>query len=229
MHESNPDGISVIIPALNEALELAATVRRARRVPEVREVIVVDGGSEDGTVDAAEDLGCRVFEGPRGRGHQIRFGVERATEPVLMFLHADTWLQDHAGDAALRCLGRPDVVAGGFWKVFREPVPLLRGSRFKCWIRLRVFGRIAADQGIFIRQDRLAEVGGFPEVVLMEEFDLCRRLRRVGKLALADATVTTSARRFIERGVLGTYARMWLVTALYQFGVGPDRLRRIYG
>ena len=146
----------------------------------------------------------------------------------MLLLHADTSLPPNAGHAALNCLRDSAVVAGGFWKVFRHPTPLLFGSKLKCGIRLLLGRRIMGDQGIFIRSEALERIGGVPDQPLMEEFELCRRLRRIGRLALADAVVVTSARRFEKRGVLRTYLRMWWVTTLYRLGVPPQQLREIY-
>ncbi|KAF0176874.1 MAG: glycosyl transferase family protein [Limisphaerales bacterium] len=221
--------ISVIIPTLNEAAELPETLRRLRLVPEVREVIIADGGSRDDTVKLAQEAGRMVVNCESGRGRQLRAGAERATGEVVLFLHADTWVPPAAGRALLACLARPGVVAGGFYKVFRDPPSwLVRGSRFKCWWRLLVARRVMADQGIFLRRETLTRIGGVPDVPLMEEFELCKRLRLLGRIALADATVVTSARKFRKLGVLRTYALMWRVTAGYHRGVPLEELRRWY-
>ena len=221
--------ISIVIPTLNEAAELPETLRRLRLVAEVREIIIADGGSSDDTVRLATAAGCVVVSGAVGRGRQLRAGTERASGEVLLFLHADTWVPPVAGRALLDCLSRPGVVAGGFYKVFRDPPSwLVRGSRFKCWWRLLVARRVMADQGIFLRRETLARIGGVPDVPLMEEFELCKRLRPLGRIALADATVITSARKFRKLGVLRTYALMWRVTAGYYRGVPLEELRRLY-
>jgi rSAM/selenodomain-associated transferase 2 len=221
--------ISLVIPTLNEAAELPETLRRVRAVPEVGEVIIADGGSRDATTSLAEATGARVVSCAPGRGRQLRAGAAQATGQVLLFMHADTWLPPLAGAALLACLARPGVVAGGFYKVFRDPPNwLVRGSRFKCWWRLLIARRVMADQGIFLRRATLAAIGGVPDVPLMEEFELCRRLRPLGRIALADATVATSARKFAQLGVLRTYARMWRVTLGYYRGVPLEDLRRQY-
>jgi cellulose synthase/poly-beta-1,6-N-acetylglucosamine synthase-like glycosyltransferase len=166
--------------------------------------------------------------GARGRGAQLRLGAERAQGDVVLFLHADTWLPPDGGQAVLNCLRDPVVVAGGFWKVFRERSMLMAGSRLRCGIRLLLFRRIMADQGIFVRRQVLETSGGVPPVALMEEFELCRQLRQHGAMALASATVTTSARRFLQHGILRTYFRMWHVTARYYLGTPAQDLREMY-
>lgn len=221
--------ISIVIPTLNEASELPETLRRLRAVPEVKEVIIADGGSRDDTVKLAEAADCVVVNCAPGRGRQLRAGAERATGEVVLLLHADTWVPPEAGRALLTCLARPGVVAGGFYKVFRDPPNwLVRGSRFKCWWRRLVARRVMADQGIFLRRETLARIGGVPEVPLMEEFELCKRLRPLGRIALAEATVVTSARKFRKLGVLRTYALMARVTVGYYRGVPLEELRQLY-
>ena len=220
--------VSVVIPTLNEAAALPETVACVRRVPEITEVLVVDGGSSDETVSIARKLGCTVLSHPRGRGGQMRAGAARATGDVVLLLHADTWLPSHAGRAMLDCLRDPTVVGGGFWKIFREPHWLMRGSRLRCAVRFYLGGRILGDQTMFIRREVLEEVGGVPDVPLMEEFELCRKLRSRGRLTLADAIVSTSARRFTKHGILRTYFRMGRVTIQYWLGTPLDELARLY-
>jgi cellulose synthase/poly-beta-1,6-N-acetylglucosamine synthase-like glycosyltransferase len=145
-----------------------------------------------------------------------------------LLLHADTWLAPNATRAMLDCLRDHAVVGGGFWKEFRDPSFLLLGSKWKCSIRLWLGRRIAGDQGMFVRRSVLEYIGGIPDMVLMEEFALCSRLRREGRIALADAVVLTSARRFQKLGVFRTYMRMWWVTTRYRFGASPAELRKLY-
>jgi cellulose synthase/poly-beta-1,6-N-acetylglucosamine synthase-like glycosyltransferase len=158
----------------------------------------------------------------------MRAGAAQARGDAVLLLHADTWLPPTAARAALDCLADPRVAGGGFWKEFREFHPLLLGSKWKCALRLALGRRVMGDQGLFVRRETLERIGGVPDVALMEEFELCRRLRRFGRIVLADAVVRTSARRFIGRGVLRTYARMWRVLLLYHLGRTPEELRRLY-
>jgi rSAM/selenodomain-associated transferase 2 len=188
----------------------------------------VDGGSRDGTVRVAEDLGCRVLQSPPGRGGQMRRGAAVATGNVILLTHADTWLPEEAGRAMLDTLRDAGVVGGGCWKEFRDPSWLMRGSRWRCAVRLFVSGRILGDQGIFVRREVLEKVGGVPDMPLMEEFELCRRLRRAGRLSLAGAVVSTSARRFRKHGVLRTYWLMAWITLRYRLGTPPGELLRHY-
>jgi rSAM/selenodomain-associated transferase 2 len=220
--------ISIVIPTLNEAAELPETLRRARAIPEVREIIVVDGGSSDQTREVAAESGCAVFTTAAGRGGQLRLGASRAQGEIVLLLHADTWLPAEAGRAVLECCRRPDVVGGGFWKAFRDPIWLMRGARARCGLLLRLGGRILGDQAMFIRREALERIGGVPDMPLMEDVELCRRLRPLGRLVLADATVVTSTRRFRKLGVLRTYWRMCAVELRHRLGAPPEELRRLY-
>lgn len=223
-----PRTISVIIPTYNEAQCLPETIHHARAIPEVSEIIVVDGGSKDGTREVAAALGCKVMQCAPGRGGQMRLGAAQASGDIVLLLHADTWLSANAGRAAISCLRDVHVAGGGFWKQFRAAPALLLGSRLKCAIRLYLGRRILGDQTMFFRRETLESVGGVPDMPLMEEFELCRRLRRVGRIALAESTVLTSARRFTRRGVIRTYLLMWRVTWRYRLGASPQELRKLY-
>ena len=186
------------------------------------------GGRTDGTKDLADRLGCRTLVSARGRGLQMRSGATAAGGDVILLVHADTWLPPEVGRAVIDCLRDPTIVAGGFWKSFRQPHPLMLGSRFRCAVRLYLAGRVMGDQTMFIPREVLESVGGVPAMPLMEEFELCRRLRTVGHLALAGATVLTSTRRFAQGGIARTYLRMWRVTLRYYFGTPAHKLQRIY-
>ena len=220
--------ISVVIAALNEAAELPATLRVVQAVPEVTEIILSDGGSTDATRELAAKSGAHIVAGARGRGFQFRLGAEQAAGDVVLMLHADTWLPQNAGEAIAMALRDPQTVGGAFYKTFRDPHWLMRGSRFRCAWRMWTQQFAYGDQALFVRRDVLERIGGVPAVPLMEEHELCRRLRAVGRLCLADATVTTSARRFHERGVLRTYWRMAVTNLRWRFGASPEELRRLY-
>lgn len=164
----------------------------------------------------------------RGRGTQMRAGAVEATGDVVWMVHADTWVESDAGAAMFRCLRDPLVVGGGFWKRFAGAPWVMRGSRFRCWLRLAWSGRVLGDQAMFVRREALEAVGGVPDQPLMEELALCERLRAQGRLALAGAPVTSSMRRFEKRGILRTYWLMWKVSRGYRRGVPPSELVRWY-
>lgn len=220
--------VSVIIPTLNEAAELPATLAHLRAAGQVGEVIVADGGSRDVTVELARASGARVIAAPRGRGHQLRAGAALSTGDVLVFLHGDTWMPAGGIASLERILEDPEVVAGAFEKAFRDGPWMLAGSRWKCRVRMHLFQFAYADQAIFVRREVLERVGGVPDVPLMEEHELFRRLQEHGTFQLVPQVVLTSARRFVRAGVLTTYLKMACVEVGWRLGVSPFRLVRWY-
>jgi rSAM/selenodomain-associated transferase 2 len=221
--------ISIIIPTLNEADALPATLARAWAIPEVAEIIVADGGSVDDTGTLAAEAGCRVLQATPGRGSQIRLAAAQARENVVLILHADTWLPPHAGAAAIELLSRPGMVAGGFWRQFDAGAPLsMRGARFKSWLLLTTLGYVYGDQALFLTRNVLERIGGFPAEPLMEDVCLCERLRPLGRIGLANAVATTSWRKFQQNGVANTYWLMTRVMWAYRRGVSPEKLRELY-
>ena len=219
--------LSVVIPTLNEAGALPETLKRARAIPEVKEIIVVDAGSTDNTQAIAREHNCTLIESEPSRGKQLRLGAQRASGDVILFLHADTWLPENAGAVISETLARPLVVAGGFYKRFRDG-GALPGSRLRCWLLWALTNRLFGDQAIFVKRDVLEQCGGVPDVPLMEEFELCKTLTSHGRIALASATVLTSARKFREEGMLRTYWRMVCCTLRYWAGASPEKLEEIY-
>lgn len=226
--EPLPTSISVVIPTVDEIESLEATVRSVRQVPEVIEVCVADGGSQDGTTELADRLGCRVFSSAPGRGTQMRVAAQHVQGDVVWLLHADTRVPAHAGRDLLNTFRDRRVVGGGFWKTFDQSSVWMLGSRFRCLIRLYLGGRLLGDQAMYIRRRELERMGGVPDLPLMEEFELCRSLRRQGCLALADSTVVTSARKFRGLGTLRTYWLMGKVTLRYYLGTPVKELAEMY-
>ncbi len=224
--------LSVVIPALNEAGSLPGALDSVFRVPEVSEVLVVDGGSTDGTEALARGRGCRWIPSARGRGLQCRVGAMAAKGDVVLFLHADTWLPAGAGRAIRAALDRSGtsdpIVGGAFRKRFRDAPGCMRGARFRSWLWFHLTHRPFADQAIWVRRSALESVGGCPDLPLMEEFELVRRLRQIGRIVLLGEVVSTSARRFRRRGVLRTYLLMARILVAHAVGTSPEELRRRY-
>jgi len=222
--------LSIIIPCLNEADCIADTLAAlgpARR--RGAEVIVVDGGSNDGTVDCAAPLADVVISAERGRAAQMNAGAARARSEILLFLHADTRLPD-AGDALIidglkrgrRSWGRFDVRIDG-----RHP--LLRAVERLMNVRSRLTGIATGDQAIFVTRTLFTAAGGFPEMPLMEDIELSKRLKRFGAPLCLNHCIVTSGRRWEKRGVLRTILLMWGLRLAYWLGVDPRRLAVRYG
>lgn len=217
--------ISVIIPALNEAANLEATVRS---IGEGRQVIVADGGSVDGTREIAVGLGALVVRSSPGRGAQLDCGALSADGDALLFLHADTVLPEGWAESVREAMEDARVVGGAFrlgispGRVFYRVIEQMAAARF------RLFGLIYGDQAIFVRRESFFKAGGFGALPLMEDVDFVRRLRRLGRLLLLDESVSTSARRWEERGVVRNTLWNWLALILYFMGVPPKRLYGFY-
>lgn len=221
--------ISIIVPALNEAGGIAAAL--AVLAPLRRrghEVIVVDGGSSDGTAALSRGAADRVVLAPRGRASQLNAGAAIARGEILLFLHADTHLPEDADAKVLeglastrRAWGRFDVRIEGRSRW----LPLIA---FLMNLRSRATGIATGDQAMFVRREVFVRAGGFPAVALMEDVALSRSLRRVSRpLCLADRVVT-SGRRWDSRGALRTVLLMAWLRLQFFFGAEPSRLARLY-
>ena len=220
--------ISVIIPALNEEKSIAATI--ASIVPlRPHEIIVVDGGSTDGTVAVCRELDQRLLAAPRGRATQMNFGAQQATGEVLLFIHADTRLPFSAFNDIGRALSDPRIVGGRFDVRLEGAHWMLRLIGAMISWRSRWSGVATGDQAIFVRRDVFAELGGYPDLPLMEDIALSRALKRRGRIACLRSHVVTSARRWEAEGLWRTIFKMWALKSLYLIGVSPIRLKRYYG
>jgi rSAM/selenodomain-associated transferase 2 len=222
--------LSVIVPTLDEAARLAVRLRElaARRVDDV---VVADGGSRDGTVEIARaHPGVRVVDAPRGRGRQLNAGARAAIGDVLLFLHADTELPEDVRSWVERTLAETPVVAGAFRVRTVADAgrrnwlgPLLRIADIRSHVTRLPYG----DQAIFVRRDAFERVGGFPDEPLMEDVELVRRLRRIGRVVTVPAYVRASGRRFLRHPITGTLC-MWTFPTLHRAGVPPRVLARWY-
>jgi rSAM/selenodomain-associated transferase 2 len=219
--------LSVIIPTLNEAGCLGATLDALAGLPGLVEVLVVDGGSGDGTQEIARRRGVTVLQAARGRGAQLGAGAAVARGDVLWFLHADTRPPADAVERIAEALRGPGIVGGCFTIRFhgRE-----YAARFLSWLypHLAWLGLSYGDAAVFARRSVYQAVGGFRPLPLFEDLDLLRRLKRRGRFVRLAAVVTTSSRRFRGRSFLLTFARWSLLQVLYWLGVPPHRLARLY-
>lgn len=227
--ETDRNTISVIIPTLNEEAHLPATLTQFDRSPGNWEIIVVDSGSSDRTLDIAGAAGCTVIEqAPAGRGAAMNAGAERATGDILLFLHADTLLPAGAHSMICSAFRRSEVAATGFrLKVDRDEWRYCLLTPIAT-LRYRAQRTIFGDQAIAVRRRDFERVGGYRETTLMEDVGLSKQLRKLGKLELLPAHVTTSARRFEDGGVFKTLIRMTLLQMAYALGVPATRLARWY-
>jgi rSAM/selenodomain-associated transferase 2 len=222
--------LSIIMPVLNEgegiadALDALADLR-ALGV----EMIVVDGGSRDATVQRARVRADQVISAPRGRALQMNAGAEKACGDVLLFLHADTRLPADADHIVLNGLARSGRAWGRFDVRIDGDSPLLVAVAWLMNIRSRLTGIATGDQAIFVRRDAFRSVGGFPPIALMEDIALSKRLKRVSRPLCLRACAVTSGRRWDKNGVVSTVLLMWRLRLAYFFGADPKALARQYG
>lgn len=235
--------LSIVIPALNEAAAIESMLRplQALRTAGV-EVVLADGGSTDATVALARPLTDCVIEAPRGRARQMNAGAALATGDVLLFLHADTTLPEAAPGAILQALvaiephpptvsgrhagknlawGRFDVVIEGQARMLRVIAAMMN-------LRSRVTGIATGDQAIFMTRAAFDMVGGFPDQPLMEDIEMCQRLKRRAAPACLRERVTTSGRRWEMHGIWRTVFLMWRLRLAYFLGTPAAVLAKRY-
>ena len=217
--------ISVIIPTLNEAARIEATLASVLVQPEAVEVIVVDGGSEDDTVERASRH-VRVMEAPRGRARQMNVGAAAASGEVLVFLHGDTQLPENGVGAILMALDDPSAVGGCFRTTFDDGSFWMRVWTWRLWMRSHhlAFG----DRAPFVRRSTFEAIGGFTDQPLFEDLELVSRIRREGRFVFLNESVQTSARRFHRHGAFRQQlynTALWLGWLL---GLSSRRLKRFY-
>lgn len=222
--------LSVIIPALNEADAIAATLGRLQGLRKGgHEVIVVDGGSSDGTAGLALPLADIVMESQPGRARQMNAGVRAARGDVLWFVHADTTVNANSHEVLLAAMaarpkqwGHFDVRLSGEARMLRLVERLMNG-------RSRLTGITTGDQGIFIHRETFERVGGFADIPLMEDIEISRRLKRAaGRPLCLNHKLVTSSRRWETRGILRTILLMWRLRLVYALGADPAVLARQY-
>lgn len=227
--------LSVVIPTLNAAASLGRTL--ANLVPAaveglVAEVIVVDGGSKDRTLAIAEDAGCTVVEGGRGRGPQLVRGARAARAPWLLFLHADTILEEGWIEEVSKFVVGIEQGGQGAAAVFRfalddrgiGPACLESAVAARCKLLALPYG----DQGLLISRRLYDEIGGFRELPLMEDVDIVRRLGR-RRIRYLRTRATTSAERYRRDGYVRRAARNLTCLTLYSLGAPMSWIVRLYG
>ena len=222
--------LSIIVPVLNEGEGIAAALDALSDLRSLgSEVIVVDGGSRDATIQRARLRADRVIAAPRGRASQMNAGAAKAGGDVLLFLHADTRLPKAAEHVILDGLAR----SGRAWGRFnvkiegRSPLLLIVGRLMD--LRSRLTGIATGDQAIFVRRDAFESVGGFVEIPLMEDIALSKRLKRVSRPLCVRERVVSSGRRWEQNGVLATILLMWRLRLAFFLGADPKELARQYG
>lgn len=225
---SQPQRVSILVPVLDEAARIASCLRSLARDFPGCELIVADGGSTDGAAQLARPW-ARVVHATGGRGPQLNAAARVASGDVLWVHHVDTTVDPAAWEQLCEVLDhRPSVVGGGLTLRFDRRSPGLDYLAWTSNIRTRWLGWAFGDQAMFVRRTALEAVGGFPDLPIMEDLELCRRLRRVGELVLLPATSTASTRRFDEHGAWPMVAFMQYLKLRHLCGADPEETARRY-
>ncbi|MCZ6688867.1 MAG: TIGR04283 family arsenosugar biosynthesis glycosyltransferase [Planctomycetota bacterium] len=218
--------ISVVIPVLDEEQILDDSLADLQRQEGAKELIVVDGGSGDRSVEMARRH-ARVIQMGRGRARQMNRGAREAAGDILLFLHADCRLEPGALGAVRAAIGR-GASGGCFRQVIRAPGVLYRVIEKCADLRARNLAYFYGDSGLFLGRDLFFQLGGYPDVPIMEEVGLTRALKKAGPVHLLRKRIYVSPRRWQTKGVLRTTLRNWAITARYHLGTSPESLAREY-
>ncbi len=223
--------ISIILPVLDEAPIIRAALAALQPLRRAgHEVILLDGGGTDRTPDAAADLADAVLHSPAGRARQMNAGAARATGDILLFLHGDTLLPREADRLVMEGLQRRGCQWGRFDVRLAGRHPLLRLVESLMNLRSRLSGIATGDQAMFMRREAFMAAGGFPDIALMEDIALSRRLKALSPPLCLRTQVVTSSRRWEDHGILRTILLMWRLRLAYFLGADPGALaRRYYG
>ncbi len=219
--------VVVVVPVLQEAAGVEAFLVALRAAVGDTEVVVVDGGSTDGTPERAARH-ARVLTAPRGRARQMNAGAAATTGDVLWFVHADCAVPPDALPALRAALADPAVVGGGFRLAFDRRSAGLELLRVTSNWRARYLHQVFGDQALFVRRRVFDELGGFPDLPLMEDFALTRALARRGRVVVADVAVTASARRLAMHGPWRMLVLMQWLKVRFLLGGDPEAIERRY-
>ncbi|MBW4457049.1 MAG: TIGR04283 family arsenosugar biosynthesis glycosyltransferase [Nostoc indistinguendum CM1-VF10] len=215
--------ISIIIPTLNEAENIKEAIVTTQLNTNI-EVIIVDGGSKDDTIEIAQSLGVKIISSFPGRAVQMNAGAVAATGDILLFLHADTRLPIGFDEMVRTALQQPGTVAGAFNLRIDASLLSLRWVELGVNLRSHFYQMPYGDQAIFLTKAVFQQIGGFPELPIMEDFELIRRLKRIGQIVIIPTPVVTSARRWLQKGVFKTTLLNQIVIIAYLLGVSPERI-----
>lgn len=222
--------ISVIIPAYNEATTIVETIKNLKlsKDPNV-EIILADGGSTDNTKELAANYGVQVYDSPPGRAACQNFGVKKSKGDILLFLHSDTILPRNWNTLIRNSLQDPKVLIGAFtFKIKERHIRLARAMEFLVKIRSTWKQLPYGDQALHMRKSIFDKLGGFPAQQFMEDFELCKQTRKLGKIKILDTPALSSGRRYIPDGAVFVTTFNQFIIVGYNLGIPPNELRKLY-
>jgi len=221
--------LSFIIPVLNESLFFTKQQLYLKSLlAQGHEIIVVDGGSNDDSISTAERLGCLCIHTKASRGFQQHAGANKSTQEVLVFLHADTIIPLVSIDAISSAMKHPTACWGRFNVEFSSKKFIFKLIAWCMNQRSCITGIATGDQTIFVKRNTYFDSGGFADLPIMEDIDICKRLKRYSQPVCLNNKVITSSRKWETQGILKTILLMWRLRLLYFFGVSEDQLAKQY-
>ncbi len=223
--------VSIILPVLNEAGRINEVIAhlRARNRDKTAEIIVVDGDPQGVTINAIRDKGAVKITSAKGRAHQMNSGAVLASGDILLFLHADTLLPNHALAKIVVAMNDGCLVAGAFDLGINSNRRIFRITEKYVFLRTRLTRVPFGDQAIFIRRAYFEKIGGYQDIPLMEDVEIMGRIRKRGdRICIIPAKVLTSPRRWEKEGILFCTFRNWTMQMLYALGIPPERLKKWY-
>lgn len=219
--------ISVVIPALNEERSLRKTIENVRTEENV-EVIVADGGSSDGTVALAQELGAKVVQSSNGRGTCLNAGAAVAKGPLILFLHADTLLPPNYGTHIRLSMANTENIVGAFQFRVDKRICGIAVIEFFTNLRSTLLSLPYGDQALFVRRSDFERMGGYMDCKMMEDYEFVCRASTMGRIDIVNAPVLISARRWEKLGVFRTTLTNQVVVLAFKLGVSPDTIFRWY-
>ncbi len=222
------ESISIIIPVINEEKVITQTIDKLIKYPSV-EIIFVDGGSNDKTVEIIENLGLKVICSPKlCRSYQMNLGAKEARGNILLFLHGDTFLPEDFPQIIAKIISKKDFVAGAFRLQIDSQKPIYRWLEKLVTFRSQFLSLPYGDQAIFLTKKQFENVNGFNNLKIMEDFSLIKKLQKKGTVYLTSEAVTTSARRWEKLGLFKTTLINQLMISGYYLGIPNDKLAQFY-
>lgn len=219
--------ISIIIPSLNEEAFISEVLEHSLKLSGHFEIIVVDGGSQDLTLEKAKRFkSVSVLKTSKGRANQMNFGARHARGNLLLFLHADTFLPEDAYASIVELCQHPDVIGGSFKLMMKDTHPIFKFYKWCSQFSLEFF--TYGDHAIFVKAETFKKIKGFKSIAFMEDVEIQKRLRKQGKFKKLKTSVITSNRRFQKNGVLTQLTLDTVLVMLFKLGIAPNHLKRFY-
>lgn len=219
--------ISIIIPSLNEEAFISEVLEHSLKLSGHFEIIVVDGGSQDLTLEKAKRFkSVSVLKTSKGRANQMNFGARHARGNLLLFLHADTFLPEDAYASIVELCQDPDVIGGSFRLMMKDTHPIFKFYKWCSQFSLEFF--TYGDHAIFVKAETFKKINGFKSITFMEDVEIQKRLRKQGKFKKLKTSVITSNRRFQKNGVLTQLTLDTVLVMLFKLGIAPNHLKRFY-